>query len=169
MLLCQISQLFLFSFEAFHVTSTDACRWFVLVLFEANRGSRTKQCWAAQRTFNMSGYFSSPLWINTARPSITGCCLKAHLWKVLRQGLKGLWNIGTSLLKLRLNCLQIQFGQDLKFSHRGEESSKVKSSSSPPWPQDILLQISNIRPSKLAIANFNNTENHQVAYPGHNF
>lgn len=69
-------------------------------------GSHTKHCWAAERTFNMSGYFSSPFWINTGRPSILGCCLKAHLWKVLRHWLKGLWNIGTSPLRLRLNCFQ---------------------------------------------------------------
>lgn len=88
--MCLLDFTFVSMFIENVLTFTDAARWFVLGLLEANCdistrkicfsitllwGSHTKQCWAAGRTFTMSGYFSSPLWVNTGGPSITGWCL----------------------------------------------------------------------------------------------
>lgn len=104
------------------IISIDAGRWFVLVLLKVNRqtgtkkirlsvlllrGCESKQSWAAEGTFTMSGYFSPQLWINTGRPTIIGCCLWPCLWKVFRHWFKGLWNNGTSLLQPDLNRFQI--------------------------------------------------------------
>lgn len=94
--------------------SSDGVFWFVLGLLEVNRragtrkaclsatrpgGSECKQCRAAEGTCIMSEYFSPQLQTNIGRPSVIGCCISAHLWKVHRPRLKGLGEIGAALPK----------------------------------------------------------------------
>lgn len=103
---------FYFKSKALNHASSEWGCWFVLL--EVNRragtrkpslsatrpgGSECKQCRAAEGTCIMSEYFSPQLQTNIGRPSVIGCCISAHLWKVHRPRLKGLGEIGAALPK----------------------------------------------------------------------